>query len=474
MIKRVVILSLVAIMLTSAIAGVRAESSVPAGHWLYFAFADLAKSGLLTDYPWDLVGQGRELTRYEMAYYLRNLVDMLDSSSPKPAVTPTQVGIIRQSIAELRRELLALGVSETRLAGVELLSAKTAEPESSSGLSFAGAADEGDFLADVDIPGTFGYLMPVSYGLSESLDVQRSFVLSTTPFLPLQCIGLDIDWLLEWTGPMLTEIAAGDASDPDASESTLLPIVVPLDYSGFGNYGGSIPKASLSPLGNSVAWTLSSRDLFSYGIVPAAVLWYGPNAPTEGMVEGVDGHAEKGPNQSRLFSPASVGSGQYLVDLSVPLGQFLIDVRSMGLPPGSGDTLDLYGLLGLRARYDYTALGVLTGDFTPGTANVSLESRLVIGEHATLYGGYGYTAVRYSVADQFSLTHAVTSAGVTVRITPSLSVFAEYQVLAPSLPQQQSQAFVGLSYSDCGSLLFGYRLLYLGDAQVLTSFSFRF
>lgn len=85
---------------------------LPFGHRAYEDLAELARDGLLPAYPWQYITERQEiLTRYEMAYYLKNLVARLEENSSPPPLTGRQKYILKRLIQEFSRELTALGLN---------------------------------------------------------------------------------------------------------------------------------------------------------------------------------------------------------------------------------------------------------------------------------------------------------------------------------------------------------------------------
>lgn len=484
--KRAIVVGLALILMATAAVSAKAEGVVPFDHWLYAAFAELSQEGLLPGYPQGMVGQDRELTRFEMAFCLKGMLerleDFISGKGPAPC-TPRQMALLEQCMKELRRELIALGASVRRLDEVNALWVRGTEthsldPHEYIGLSQAWGGSSTE--APPETPSktkSLGFVLPASYGISDSFQMQRSFIVSDTPFLPMEIKATVPDWLTEeqeWTFQASRSMEQGIflMEEPLSADSTATTDVA-LNFP--GSRSGVIWASSLSLVEQPTPWKLSAGPAFSTAQSPAGMILFG--VPATARSASLDDSASKEPvppsGSLGAYSSSALYTGVKGLDMQLEIGRFLIDTQSWQLP-GFGNPGNLYGLLGVHARYDYASLGSLAAAGGSQTATLSLESRFVLGEYATLYGSYGYTAVRYSVAEQFSLSHSLTNAGVSVQLAPNLKLFAEYVVLSPTLPSQESQALLGLSYSDYGSLLFGYRLLHLGESEVLASFSLRF
>lgn len=85
--------------------------------WVYGEMEVLFREGLTSDYPHDWVSSGNKLTRFEIAYYIKNLItNRFDSSKRenKLGIVPQPViESIRKLVTEFRTELIAMGVNVT-------------------------------------------------------------------------------------------------------------------------------------------------------------------------------------------------------------------------------------------------------------------------------------------------------------------------------------------------------------------------
>lgn len=87
---------------------------IPAGHWSYRSMAELAKDGLFAGNIRLQFG-GDILTRYEMAYYLKQLIVHLEKNQLKVKLTDRQTEILNKLIEEFQDELRMLGINITDL-----------------------------------------------------------------------------------------------------------------------------------------------------------------------------------------------------------------------------------------------------------------------------------------------------------------------------------------------------------------------
>lgn len=92
-------------------------STIMVESWVYQEMEALFREGLISDYPREWVASGNQLTRFEIAYYIKTLItNKLDSSINRAKmnlISPTEVETIRRLVAEFRPELTAMGVEIT-------------------------------------------------------------------------------------------------------------------------------------------------------------------------------------------------------------------------------------------------------------------------------------------------------------------------------------------------------------------------
>ncbi len=78
--------------------------------WIYQAMGFLKQKGFIADYPADWVNSGNQLSRFEIAYYIKGFIT---SQSAAPNLPDSEVEILRKLIAEFQMELTDLGVQIT-------------------------------------------------------------------------------------------------------------------------------------------------------------------------------------------------------------------------------------------------------------------------------------------------------------------------------------------------------------------------
>jgi hypothetical protein len=78
--------------------------------WIYQAMGFLKQKGLIADYPVAWVNSGNQLSRFEIAYYIKGLIT---NQSAAPNLPDGEVEILRKLIAEFQLELTDLGVQIT-------------------------------------------------------------------------------------------------------------------------------------------------------------------------------------------------------------------------------------------------------------------------------------------------------------------------------------------------------------------------
>src|SRR5438045_2078564 len=110
-----VLLTLVALTLTTVASHAQTPSDVPKEHWAYPAVEDLASKGLIKGYPpsGSFFGK-RTVTRYEMATIIQRVlarVDELlakktDKGAEPQGVAPAQLDEVRRLVADFKTELM--------------------------------------------------------------------------------------------------------------------------------------------------------------------------------------------------------------------------------------------------------------------------------------------------------------------------------------------------------------------------------
>jgi len=87
------------------------------GKWVYEEMEVLSREGLILNYPCEWVSSGNELTRFEIAYYIKTLItNELDSSkwqNERGIISQIIVEALRKLVVEFRGELTAMGVKVT-------------------------------------------------------------------------------------------------------------------------------------------------------------------------------------------------------------------------------------------------------------------------------------------------------------------------------------------------------------------------
>lgn len=87
--------------------------------WVYAEMELLFKEGLIPDYPSEWVSFGNKLTRFEIAYYIKmiinNKLDSLIGQVQRDSIRQSEVESIRRLVAEFRPELTAMGVEITNI-----------------------------------------------------------------------------------------------------------------------------------------------------------------------------------------------------------------------------------------------------------------------------------------------------------------------------------------------------------------------
>src|SRR5690554_4823715 len=115
MLKKKILYSLVLVLALSPFVTAGENLFLPYEHKAYDDLAELARAGLLPSSQWEYITEyQKSLTRYEIAFYLKNLILRLEEN-PSPALTGKQEYILKDLIKEFERELTSLGVDVTYL-----------------------------------------------------------------------------------------------------------------------------------------------------------------------------------------------------------------------------------------------------------------------------------------------------------------------------------------------------------------------
>ncbi|HYH01920.1 MAG TPA: hypothetical protein VEC37_02365 [Bacillota bacterium] len=83
--------------------------------WVYDAMAAFAQNGLISNYPVDWIKSGHELSRVEIAFYIKQIVERSSKASGKTkSQLPAKViDLMRRLMVEFKGELDALGIKTT-------------------------------------------------------------------------------------------------------------------------------------------------------------------------------------------------------------------------------------------------------------------------------------------------------------------------------------------------------------------------
>lgn len=117
--KRISILLVAALVLTSVVASANPFSDVPFSHWSYDAVNKLAAKGILQGYPDGTFKGNKAVTRYALAMVtakmLANVEQMMESGIGTNLVTKSDLQTLEKLTVEFADELALLGVKVTAL-----------------------------------------------------------------------------------------------------------------------------------------------------------------------------------------------------------------------------------------------------------------------------------------------------------------------------------------------------------------------
>jgi hypothetical protein len=85
------------------------------GQWIYDAIASFAQQGYITNYPKDWVKSGHDLSRIEIAYYIKQLLEKkpADHQAKQAGFSPRTIELVQKLMVEFTEELTALGINTT-------------------------------------------------------------------------------------------------------------------------------------------------------------------------------------------------------------------------------------------------------------------------------------------------------------------------------------------------------------------------
>lgn len=96
--------------------GEASSNTVPRGSWIYSELAILAQQGLIDNYSHHWVESGNELSRFEIAYYIKQVIlTRLETTGEKNAhkISEKNIQTLQRLIAEFEDELADLGLTIT-------------------------------------------------------------------------------------------------------------------------------------------------------------------------------------------------------------------------------------------------------------------------------------------------------------------------------------------------------------------------
>lgn len=108
--NRVVLLLTIALVFFSASATLADDNAVSSA-WVYDDLKTLYDAGYLTDYPQKWVASGQQLSRFEIAFYVKVfLVDNFQNSTQKIELNSLEEAAAERLVAEFQSELTAIGI----------------------------------------------------------------------------------------------------------------------------------------------------------------------------------------------------------------------------------------------------------------------------------------------------------------------------------------------------------------------------
>ena len=131
--RRLLITLLAAATLSGALAQAQPFADIPAGHWAADAVARVAELGIVIGFPDGTFRGNESFTRYQAALVVSRLLDVVERDmAALRAFSETEIGALRNAVAELAADLDTLGtrvstLEQALMSELELLRAQLAQ-----------------------------------------------------------------------------------------------------------------------------------------------------------------------------------------------------------------------------------------------------------------------------------------------------------------------------------------------------------
>lgn len=464
MVKKQILYSLVLVLILSPFISAGENLFLPHDHKAYDKLAELARDGLLPSHHWDYITKHQKsLTRYEIAFYLRNIICRLEENSPHFTLTGKQEYILKDLVREFERELTSLGVDVTfldRLFPVDF----SAPPE----------LDDGYRDLDIILNSTNNFRTEKLSGKEENRKVAPHY------FIGQYYTGmLGWDYFIFFPETYGFNLPENNRQEPwdiiYQEEDANAFLVVEGELSHGKN---EIPGYYLFPLTE-----FANKESKPVGIEKKAYIllhnlsglyWVNINS-----VQRLEGEWPLA-HFNRLNYPFSRGSG--LMDgiaTGIQIGDLILSTGFMkertATPPVLGDQYQEGA--GLSFLDSHVSTENTIEEDLSNYWHVDLQGSVLFRKNTLVYGGlrWEYEEQTNEELRQLSLVNSLINAGVSFKINDYLQMLVDYKWYNDFTGGENiSQTSLGLGWGDHTLLTLRYRMLALEPAAITGEVSFKF
>ncbi len=420
--------------------------------WIYQTLENLHLSGFLPDYPADWVGSGNQLSRFEVAYYIKGLItkDLASKDLSKQVIEQ-----IQKLLTEFKSELTDLGIQVTNISQIS--------PKLDSVNQTSEYQDLDLIISSKKEEKTSPYYY---YGQYFSDFQRKSFI-----FIPSEYVGSGYIDLLEGAKTNINIVYQPSLED----NHSFLVVKGSLPSS-----EGKQPLAGyyLFPLENTNAVLLNNGKFTDNkinesvlnlldevnGINQVDSLWkYNGVLPLDGYLQ-LDTGFQSQPLAGTLNQGLRIGS--YLINTENPTISNQFEVNKFGLPTynsrqvAPSSVMDLDAINGKNLQ----------------SLQINISGTVSLGSQTSVYGGldFLYRGTNTGLETPWP-SDTKASAGVNYRVDNYWSVLT-YQSLVNSQLKTGllSTTSIGVDYNDWVTLWLAYQLLNFDDPVVSGTLSVRF
>ena len=425
-------------------------SAMESEGWVYQDLELLVSAGLISAYPSEWIRSGNLLSRYEIAYYLKQtVVQGLDASSP---------GVISPQIAEALQRLMLRFQEELADLGIYAKDIHQVTPNLSSAVIPNDSYQDLDILlGKVDKPGQPFYYLGQYYDEAQ----RKSFF-----FIPEIYVQGKVTRLLEGPGDSLSTLyqpQVGDVSSflvvkgtlPDGRESLKGYYLFPLQGDAVNSFSGnqSANYGLLLSLLNEVNQIGRIDTLWRY----------------DGLMN-LDGYLKQ-----RLDLQNQIFGGT--IDQGLQIGSLLISTNN----PSNKRNYDLNGF-GLPFKHQFPNMGSseVDLDLLEGKSlqawQINIQGSMNLSPQASIYGGLDLLYRDMNHGEESVLpSDTKASAGLSYHLNDDWTILSYQSLINSELnPKWLSTTSFGVEYNDWVTLWLAYQFLKFDDPVITGALSFRF